>query len=77
MAPNGLEMFNALASPDEREDSWFFIKPVLRDQHRHGLSNRLGRSVPEQSFRSMPVRPLLMMASSADSTMAARKAAAS
>jgi hypothetical protein len=81
---------DALSLPNALEDPRFFVVAVGGDEHGHGLADRFCRRVAEHALGTavpggsappfqvvmMPVRSLLMMASSEDSTMAASRACA-
>ena len=72
-----LEVVDPFA-PDERcEDGGLFLKPIGRQQHRDRTADGLLRRIAEDAFGALfqlmivPLRSLLMMASSDDSTIAA------
>jgi len=50
--PNRLEMVNALAASDARQDRTLFILSVLRDDNRNGLADRLFGGVAEDALRA-------------------------
>jgi hypothetical protein len=55
-----LEMFDTLSSSDPRQDRMLFMVPVMRNDNRDGLADRIFGSVTEDALRTR-VDPCLQL----------------